>query len=352
MAFHFARMRNLGVCRCALGVSMAGILLAIAAGDCAAQDQAAPKVPKAAKAVVKHKPVPKREPIYNPKADSKADIAAALKAATLDHKRVLIMYGGNWCSWCYKLHDLFKQDSEIATVLRNEFVRVMIDVDTQQKLMDHYVKKSEQHGVPFLTVLDTDGKVLINQETGALEDGPKHDPKKVKAFLKKWSALAQDADVVFAEGLAQAKRESKRVLFHVGAPWCGWCRVLDRFLRENESLFATDFINLKIDEDRMTNAHRLIKRLRQGKTDGIPWIAILDADGKTLATSDIPKTGNIGFPSAPEEIRHFMGMLRQTSQRTTPQQLAAIEKRLIEDREQREHARQMRASASSSKPST
>ena len=164
------------------------------------------------------KQVPKRDPIYNPKADATADIAAAVKKAGVERTRVLVMYGGNWCGWCYKLHDLFASDKEIATILLNEYKLVMVDVDTQHNVMDHYVKKSEQHGVPFLTVLDSEGKVLVNQETGALEDGPKHDPKKVKAFLSKWALPAADAEKVLAEGLAEAKRDSKRVLFHVGHP--------------------------------------------------------------------------------------------------------------------------------------
>jgi thiol-disulfide isomerase/thioredoxin len=152
--------------------------------------------------------------------------------------------------------------------------------------------------------------------------------------------------------LVQAKRESKRVFLHIGAPWCGWCRVLERFLRENESLFAADFVDLKIDQDRMTNAAKLIKRLRPAKSQGIPWMAILDADGNTLATSDMPKKGNSGFPLERDEIKHFVGMLHTASQRTTPEQLAAIEKKLNEERERRERSRSIHAAASSPKPST
>lgn len=339
MVLAFGRLRVLGAARIPFCLAMAGLFIGASTGPSRA---AAPK----------KKPVPNREAIYNSKADANADIQAALKTAKIDRKHVLIMYGGNWCSWCYKLHDLFKSDHDIALILRNEFVQVPVDVDTQQKVFDDYVKKSEQHGVPFLTVLDSDGKVLVNQETGALEKGKNHDPKKVKAFLEKWSAPVQNAEQVFADGVAQAKRESKRVFLHVGAPWCGWCRVLDRFLYENESLFAADFVNLKIDEDRMAEAKPLLKRLRPAKSSGIPWIAILDADGKTLITSDAPKTGNTGFPSAPEEISYFMDMLRKTSVHTSPEQLAAIERKLIEVRERRMHAPAIRTTTTSAKPST
>ena len=341
-----ARSWNLGMRRSALSIAVLTCVLG-AQAFCDPPDKSSPTKAKPAK-----KQVPKRDPIYNPKADAAADIAAAVKKARFEHGRVLVMYGGNWCGWCYKLHDLFKSDKEIATVLRNEYELVMVDVDTQHKVMDHYVKKSEQHGVPFLTVLDSDGKVLVNQQTGALEDGPKHDPKKVKAFLTKWVSPAADAEKVLADGLAEAKRDSKRVLFHVGAPWCGWCHVLDRFLADNESLFAADYINLKIDQDRMTNAAPLIKRLRDGKSMGIPWIAIFDADGKTLATSDMPKDGNTGYPASPKEIRYFLEMLKKTKQRTTPEQLAAIEKKLNEERERIESRRRARAAATTPKRST
>jgi thiol-disulfide isomerase/thioredoxin len=300
----------------------------------------------------KHEAKPKREPIYNEKADSSAEIAAALDAARRDHKRVLLEFGANWCGWCYKLYDVFKQNEEIAPIVRNEYELVLVDIDTQAKVFDRYVPQSVRKGVPFLTVLDSDGKVLVNQETGALEEGPKHDPKKVKAFLTKWAVPAADAEKVLADGLSQARRESKRVLLHIGAPWCGWCRVLDRFLYENKSLFAADFIDLKIDQERMTHAEPLIRRLRPAKSAGIPWIAILDPDGKTLATSDIPEIGNIGYPSEPGEIDHFMGMLRKTVQRTSPAQLAAIEKRLNEERERREASERSRAVTSHPKPST
>ena len=202
-----ARSWNLGIRRSALSIAVLTCVLG-AQAFCDPPDKSSPTKAKPAK-----KQVPKRDPIYNPKADAAADIAAAVKKARFEHGRVLVMYGGNWCGWCYKLHDLFKSDKEIATVLRNEYELVMVDVDTQHKVMDHYVKKSEQHGVPFLTVLDSDGKVLVNQQTGALEDGPKHDPKKVKAFLTKWVSPAADAEKVLADGLArsQARLEARAV---------------------------------------------------------------------------------------------------------------------------------------------
>ena len=145
-------------------------------------------------------------------------------------------------------------------------------------------------GVPYLVVLDTEGKVVTKQETGALEEGDHHDPAKVLAFLEKWRLPAKDADKVLAEGLAKAKAESKMVFFHIGAPWCGWCHKLEAFLAKEEiaDILAADFVMMKIDQDRMTNGKEVAARIRTGPPGGIPWTAFLDADGKILVTSDAP----------------------------------------------------------------
>lgn len=87
---------------------------------------------------------------------------------------------------------------------------------------------------------------------------------------------------------------------------------------------AKDWIDLKIDTDRMTSGADLAKELRKGAGGGIPWLVILDADGKGLITSDAPK-GNIGCPAQPEEIDWFLHMLRTTRQHTDDTDLAAIE---------------------------
>ena len=50
---------------------------------------------------------------------------------------------------------------------------------------------------------------------------------------------------------------------------------------------------------------------------GIVRPAILDAEGKVLATSNGPDGQNYGFPTEPDEIKHFVGMLKSTGARLT-----------------------------------
>ena len=133
------------------------------------------------------KPRPQRERIYNPKADAKADLDQALKTAGEENKRVLVAFGGNWCQWCFKLDDVLTKNVELAPIVKKGFVLVLVDANSNRKLLESYTTKDECRGFPFLTVLDAKGNVVKNQNTDELEDGSKHDVTKVGAFLTKWS---------------------------------------------------------------------------------------------------------------------------------------------------------------------
>src|SRR6266540_4790232 len=164
----------------------------------------------------------KKAEIYDPKADAGAQIARAVERGRRDNRRILLVFGGNWCGWCVKLHEVFKGDREIAEVLRNEYLVVPVDIGSFDKQMDlaaSYGADLKKHGVPFLTVLGIDGKSLVNQNTSDLENGPKHDRAKVKAFLEKWKPESLDAEAVFADALSRAKAAKKHVLRHLGPPW-------------------------------------------------------------------------------------------------------------------------------------
>lgn len=274
----------------------------------------------------------KRPDIYNASADSRADIAAAIGRAKRDNKRVLVMYGGNWCGWCYKLHDVFDKNREIAGSLRNDFERVMVDIGRFDKNMDiaaSYGADLKAHGVPYLTVLDADGNVLTNKDTGELEDGPLHDVAKVREFLASWSPEQIDAVQVLASAKSQAKDEGKLLFVHLGAPWCGWCHRLDEFLEQYGAMFEKDYLFAKIDIDRMAHGKSVAEELRGGLEGGIPWFAILDSSGTKLSTSDGPG-GNIGYPAEPKEIEHFISMLQATAKTMTPEQINEVQSILTE----------------------
>jgi hypothetical protein len=139
------------------------------------------------------------------------------------------------------------------------------------------------------------------------------DSNTLTAFLTEHLPPVPDAHTRLADALAQAKRENKRVLVEQGGPGCGWCHVLARYLDRHRSLIEKDYVWIMIDP-RFAHGEAVIKRLRPKAEGGVPWLAILDSDGRPLITSDGP-TRNLGYPGDVKDRPHFEKMLRTTAQR-------------------------------------
>lgn len=252
--------------------------------------------------------------VYDEKADAVLEVKTALTRARAENRRVLVVWGANWCSWCVKLADLCAKDKDVARELLYEYDVVKIDVgnfDKHMELAATFGADFKATGIPYLTVLAADGKVLANQETGALEQGEKHDPAKVLAFLKQHQAPYEKASEVLARALAAAKSEQKKLFLTFGAPWCGWCHRLEGFLARPDvaPAFARTFHVQKIDVERTLGGQELCDA-HGGQGSGIPWFVALDENGKTLASSG--DTGaNLGCPWQPEELAAFGTFLKK-----------------------------------------
>ncbi len=307
-------------------------ILAIGAGTAFAQDAAKPLTKTTAGPA-------KRASIYEKTADAKVLVEKAVAKAKHDDKRVLLMFGGDWCGWCHKLHDLFVSNREIRQTLGNEYVLVNIDTaspNATEVLETCKAPLSQDEaqrgfGYPFLAVLDAQGKVVKAQRTDPLEEGDHHDPKKVQEFLDRWKVAPKDAKVVLQEALSRASSDDKRVLLTFGSPWCGWCHKLHDWMAQPEiaTILDRDFVIAQVDVDRMTGGKEIQKHYQPATSGGIPWFAILDPKGKALVTSDGPG-GNIGYPAKPNEVEHFLSMVKGQGRRIDDRQLDQLRKSLEE----------------------
>ena len=130
-------------------------------------------------------------PIYPEVSRAKTDIETGLKEATASHKRVLVDFGGDWCTDCKVLDINFKK-AENAALLKDHYVLVHVNVG--EKRIDENLDIGERYGialkkgVPALAVLEADGRVVHAQKEGEFESMRKMDPKSVNEFLVKWRA--------------------------------------------------------------------------------------------------------------------------------------------------------------------
>jgi len=134
--------------------------------------------------------------IYSPDADAAKDISTALEKAKKEGKHVLIQVGGNWCPWCIRLHKYYSSEEEIATVLKQNYVKVLLNYSKENKNLDILAKLGypQRFGFPVLLILDGDGKRLHTQDSGLLESGGDYSKKKVLTFLKGWTVSALDPE--------------------------------------------------------------------------------------------------------------------------------------------------------------
>jgi len=129
--------------------------------------------------------------LYPPPEDAQSEINSALAAAAKDHRRVLLVFGANWCYDCHVLDTTFRSKQFAATVAANYHV-VHINVGDEG---DKNLDLAEKYGVPLkkavripsLAVLGSDGKTVYSQKNGEFDDSVKLAPADVAAFLKKWA---------------------------------------------------------------------------------------------------------------------------------------------------------------------
>ena len=130
------------------------------------------------------------ERIYPDVAAANADIAAALKDAAKTHRRVIIDFGGDWCTDC-KVLDAYMKRPENAALLARGYVVVHVNVGARG--IDRNLDVARRYGIPLekgvpaLAVLDADGKVVYSQRNGEFESMRRMDSKSVNEFLGKWA---------------------------------------------------------------------------------------------------------------------------------------------------------------------
>ena len=132
-------------------------------------------------------PVKPNAALYAPPAEARADLRAASTTAKREHKRVLVVFGANWCYDCHVLDTTFHSPG-FATLVNRNYVVVHINIGDDGKDNNDLARQfgvALDRGVPNLAVLDADGKVLVAQQ-GEFEATTKIGPNDVRAFLEKW----------------------------------------------------------------------------------------------------------------------------------------------------------------------
>jgi thioredoxin 1 len=127
--------------------------------------------------------------LYPPASQAREEITHALAEATKTHKRVLVIFGADWCYDCHVL-DRALQRPDIAPTLKRNYEVVHVDVgqgDKNQDLMNEY-QVPMKRGIPAMAVLSASGQLLYSQKNGEFERARALGPEDLLEFLNKWKS--------------------------------------------------------------------------------------------------------------------------------------------------------------------
>jgi thioredoxin 1 len=125
--------------------------------------------------------------LYPDPAVTQNDMDAALASAKIDRKRVLAIFGANWCYECHVLDAALHSTQIEAFVAANyHVVHVNIgDGDANAALALRYQVPLDK-GVPALAVIDSNGDLLTSPGQGGIQSAAQVGMSDLVSFLTQW----------------------------------------------------------------------------------------------------------------------------------------------------------------------
>jgi thiol:disulfide interchange protein len=125
---------------------------------------------------------------YDPGRDPSKDLEATVRQALVENRRIILVVGGQWCSWCHTLHVFVHKDPDVAA-LWGRFLTLNVNVSPENyntEFLSRY--PSSDNAYPYLLVLDRDGSFLAAKKSDDLENGQSYSKDKVVEFLRRWAS--------------------------------------------------------------------------------------------------------------------------------------------------------------------
>jgi hypothetical protein len=124
---------------------------------------------------------------YDPKADPFEQYHEAIATAEARGKLVLVIAGGDWCTWCHVLDRFLERNDDVRTRLEDAFVVMKVYVGDENYNEAFFEQLPRAYGAPHFWIVSPDRVVLASQATGALERGKRsYDKEEFLSFIQRW----------------------------------------------------------------------------------------------------------------------------------------------------------------------
>ena len=128
---------------------------------------------------------------YDVRANPYRDLEHAIARASAENKRVLIVVGGDWCTWCEVLDRFLEQNADVHAAFEESFVVLKVNWSSQNTNAAFLSGFPESVGFPDFFILDGNGAFRAQQDTGELESGRSYSRARMLAFARRWRQSEQ-----------------------------------------------------------------------------------------------------------------------------------------------------------------
>lgn len=130
---------------------------------------------------------------YSETANASSDVKQALSSAVTQQKKVLVIFGANWCGDCRALDTALKSKDN-ADLMSKEFVVVKVDVGNFDKNLDvsNQYGNPIKGGIPAVVILSPENQILYSSKAGELANARKMNKNKIYEFFKNVSSSGSE----------------------------------------------------------------------------------------------------------------------------------------------------------------
>ncbi len=125
--------------------------------------------------------------LYPSPAEAHTELDAAFSRAAKEHKRVLVVFGANWCYDCHVLDSTFRS-AEFKTLVESNYIVVHVNIGDEGKDNNDIAAEYGiplDRGVPNIAVVDPEGRQVVARQSDFTATS-RIGPGDVRGFLQRW----------------------------------------------------------------------------------------------------------------------------------------------------------------------
>jgi thiol:disulfide interchange protein len=123
---------------------------------------------------------------YDAARDPGADLLIAERRAADQHRRILVILGGDWCGWCRYLAEYLPHHPSVHEAFAASFVVLKINVSPENANTAFTRRYPRATGYPFFLVLNSDGSFAGAQSTAPLGNDETYYDRRMIQFAERW----------------------------------------------------------------------------------------------------------------------------------------------------------------------